>query len=60
MHRETGVVLLQRVLAEPAWAERMSEEDRRGLTALFWPNINPYGTFRLEMDNRLDFGVFPR
>ncbi|MFJ7496817.1 hypothetical protein ACIQZB_37840 [Streptomyces sp. NPDC097727] len=27
----------------------------RGLTALFWSNINPYGTFRLEMDKRLDF-----
>ncbi|MGI5423161.1 hypothetical protein [Streptomyces sp. CA-179760] len=23
-------------------------------TALFWSNINPYGTFRLEMDKRLD------
>jgi hypothetical protein len=29
--------------------------DRRGLTApLFWSDINPYGTFRLEMDTRLD------
>lgn len=32
----------------------MSAEDRRGLTALFWSNINPYGTFRLDMDKRLD------
>ncbi|MET7608567.1 hypothetical protein ABZS96_40535 [Streptomyces avermitilis] len=26
---------------------------RRGLTALFWPNINPYGTFGLGRDKRL-------
>lgn len=47
-------LLLQQVLAEPAWAKKLSDEDRRGLTALFWSNINPYGTFRLEMDKRLD------
>nr|WP_308209040.1 Tn3 family transposase [Actinoallomurus purpureus] len=49
-----NTLLLQQVLAEPAWAEKLSEEDRRGLTALFWSNINPYGTFRLDMDKRLD------
>jgi hypothetical protein len=31
-------------------------KDRRGLTALFWSNVNPYGTFRLDMDKRLDLG----
>ncbi len=49
-----NALLLQQVLAEPAWAKRLPAEDRRGLTALFWSNINPYGTFRLEMDQRLD------
>ncbi len=49
-----NTLLLQQVLAEPAWAKKLSDEDRRGLTALFWSNINPYGTFRLEMDKRLD------
>lgn len=46
--------LLQQVLAEPKWAKKLSAEDRRGLTALFWSNIDPYGTFRLDMDKRLD------
>ncbi|MFJ7494484.1 Tn3 family transposase [Streptomyces sp. NPDC097727] len=50
-------MLLQQVLAEPAWAKKISDEDRRGLTALFWSDINPYGTFRLEMDKRLDLGL---
>ncbi|EXU63779.1 transposase [Streptomyces sp. PRh5] len=52
-----NTLLLQRVLAEPAWSKKLSDEDRRGLTALFWSNINPYGTFRLEMDKRLDFDL---
>jgi hypothetical protein len=52
-----NTLLLQRVLAEPVWAKKLSDEDRRGLTALFWSNINPYGTFRLEMDKRLDFAL---
>lgn len=47
-------LLLQQVLTEPAWASRLMDEDRRGLTALFWSNVNPYGTFRLDMDIRLD------
>ncbi|MCT9082893.1 hypothetical protein [Streptomyces fulvoviolaceus] len=33
---------------------RLSEEGRRGLTALFWSDANSYGTFRLDMDKRLD------
>ncbi|MFD1658501.1 Tn3 family transposase [Streptomyces caeni] len=49
-----NTLLLQRVLAEPAWTEKLTDEDRRGLTALFWSNVNPYGTFRLDMDKRLD------
>ncbi|MFE0654612.1 Tn3 family transposase [Streptomyces sp. NPDC059534] len=49
-----NTLLVRQVLAEPAWAKKLTDEDRRGLTALFWSNINPYGTFRLDMDKRLD------
>ncbi|WP_159048033.1 hypothetical protein [Streptomyces sp. WM6378] len=24
---------------------------------MFWSNANPYGTFRLDMDKRLDLGL---
>ncbi|AQW48273.1 Tn3 family transposase [Streptomyces violaceusniger] len=54
-----NTLLLQQVLTEPAWAKKLSEEDRRGLTALFWSNINPYGTFRLDMNKRIDLGPAP-
>jgi hypothetical protein len=31
--------LVDRVLANPAWAQAMTDEDRRGLTQLFWSNV---------------------
>jgi hypothetical protein len=40
-------------------ANKLSTEDRRGLTALFWSNINPYDTFRLDMNKRLDLAPCP-
>jgi Tn3 transposase DDE domain len=54
-----NTLLLQQVLAEPEWANKLTDEDRRGMTALFWSNINPYGTFRLEMGKRLDLLPVP-
>ena len=54
-----NTLLLQRVLAEPAWRERLSDADRRALTPLFWSNVNPYGRFRLDMERHLDLEVQP-
>jgi hypothetical protein len=54
-----NTILVQRVLQEPERANRLAAEDRRGLTPLFWSNVNPYGTFRLDMDRRLDFDRGP-
>ncbi|SOD63400.1 hypothetical protein SAMN06297387_110132 [Streptomyces zhaozhouensis] len=36
-----NTLLPQRILAEPTWAKKLTDEDRRGLAALFWSNINP-------------------
>ncbi|WP_328491510.1 hypothetical protein OHS59_01270 [Streptomyces sp. NBC_00414] len=30
-----NALLVQQILAEPTWAKTLSDEDRRGLTALF-------------------------
>jgi len=49
-----NTLLLQQVLADPDRAARLTDPDLRGLTPLFWSNINPYGTFHLDMDTRLD------
>ena len=49
-----NTLMLQRVLAEEGWRERMSEADVRGLTPLVWSHVSPYGAFNLDMDQRLD------
>ena len=33
----------------------MTEPDWRGLTPLIYQHINPYGTFELNMEQRLPF-----
>ncbi len=52
-----NTIFLQRVLAEPEWADRLTDEDRRALTPLFWTHVNPYGSFSLQMDRHLDLGL---
>lgn len=49
-----NTLMLQRVLAEDRWRERMTEADVRGLTPLVWSHVSPYGAFNLDMDRRLD------
>ena len=48
-----NTLMLQNVLAEPAWMERLTPADLRGLTPLIYAHINPYGVFRLDMNKRL-------
>ena len=48
-----NTLMIQRVLAEPAWWTRMTAEDLRGLTPLIYAHVNPYGVFRLDMEERL-------
>lgn len=48
-----NTLMIQRVLAELIWAERMGPAERRGLTPLTWGHVNPYGLFRLDMTTRL-------
>jgi len=52
-----NTIFLQRVLAEPEWVDRLTDEDRRALTPLFWAHVNPYGSFSLHMDHHLDLGL---
>ena len=48
-----NTLMIQRVLGEPAWVDRMGPPERRALTPLFWGHVNPYGLFRLDMATRL-------
>ena len=51
-----NTILLQQVLADPVWANPLTAADRRALSPLFWPHVNPYGTFQLDMNSYLDLG----
>jgi len=48
-----NTLLIQDILALPEQAGLLTDEDRRGLTPLFWAHLTPYGEIRLNMDRRL-------
>jgi TnpA family transposase len=48
-----NTLMIQRVLTEPDWTQRMLPEDLRALTPLIYSHVTPYGTFRLDMSQRL-------
>jgi hypothetical protein len=48
-----NTLMIQRVLADPLWFNRMRPEDLRGLTPLIYAHVNPYGYFELDMETRL-------
>jgi len=50
-----NTLMLQDVLAEPAWLARMTTTDVRALTPLIYQHVNPYGTFQRDLERRLPF-----
>lgn len=54
-----NTMLVERILSEPEWADRLTDDDRRALTPLFWTHVNPYGKFTLNMDEHLDLNPLP-
>jgi Tn3 transposase DDE domain-containing protein len=53
-NRYINTLMIQRILGEPNWTQRMTPEDLRALTPLIHTHVTPYGTFRLDMSKRLD------
>ncbi len=49
-----NTLLVQQVLKDPTWAGRLTDDDRRALSPLFWAHVNPYGRFDLDMSAHLD------
>lgn len=49
-----NTLLVERILSEPAWTDRLTDADRRAHAPLFWTHVNPYGNFTLDMDSQLD------
>ena len=52
-----NTLLIQQVLADPKWMQRMGTDDLRALTPLIYSHVNPYGVFRLNMTERLPIEV---
>ncbi|SIS13005.1 Tn3 transposase DDE domain-containing protein [Peribacillus simplex] len=50
-----NTLMVQEVLYDnnQYWLKKMTPEDFRGLTPLFYLHVNPYGTFELNMDQRI-------
>jgi len=49
-----NTLMVQDVLDDDTWADRLTDADRRGLNPLFWTHVVPYGEVRLNMSRRLD------
>ena len=49
-----NTLMIQELLAQPSWENRLTQEDRRGITPLIYDHINPFGLFPLDMDSRMN------
>lgn len=49
--------MIQIVLRDPAWRDRLTDTDLRGLSALFWSPLDLYGRFDLDMTRFMDLDV---
>jgi TnpA family transposase len=50
-----NTLMVQDVLKDEAWLKRLTKEDYRGLTPLFYSHVEPYGMLQLDMTKRLAF-----
>lgn len=48
-----NTLMLQQVIKESSWLDRMALEDKRAITPLLHEHLNPYGIFLLNLDTRL-------
>lgn len=48
-----NTLMVQEVLTDSQWYDRMTAADWRGLSPLFYVHVNPYGQFDLDMASRL-------
>jgi TnpA family transposase len=49
-----NTLMIQDILAEPAWAGVLTDEDKRGVNPLFTSNMTPYGEVKINMTSRPD------
>ncbi len=47
--------MVQSVLSDPNWQDRLTPEDYRGLTPLIYAHITPYGRYDIDLETRIDY-----
>lgn len=52
-----NTLIIQQILSQLHWQNRLTPEDYRALTPLFSGHINPYGLFPLDFHKRLLIGI---
>jgi len=52
-----NTLIIQELLSDPAWANKLMPEDKRALTPLIHAHINPYGLFPLDLYKRLIIAI---
>jgi hypothetical protein len=48
-----NTLLVQKILSEKEWIDKMQQEDFRGLIPLFYSHVNPYGRLVLDMNEQI-------
>jgi len=51
-----NTLIIQDILSEPKWRNKLTLEDWRALTPLIHSHLNPYGVFTLDFTDRLNIG----
>ena len=51
-----NTLLIQEILSDTAWRNKLKPEDFRALSPLFHAHFNPYGIFLLDLEKRLMIG----
>lgn len=47
--------MVQSVLSDSNWQNRLSPEDYRGLTPLIYAHITPYGRYDIDLATRIEY-----
>ncbi len=53
-----NTLMLQSVLSHPQWKDKLTKEDKRAITALFYEHINPYGLLLIDLNQRIPLDKF--
>jgi Tn3 transposase DDE domain len=48
-----NTLILQKVLSQPHWSQKLGARDLSALTPLIWEHVTPYGRLELDMNARL-------